>query len=363
MRIKESNTQFIFLHTYNIWSKEDSRHLANIAVGIKFIQKQFQNALIIIFLHDERKSDLKIIFSKFNININHIKFLNVKQFYNQLSNIYSENLFLFVSGHGNKDLGICSNIENFTPENFYSNINKIKHIRNIFIFYGQCYSGLYKNFIKTNNNLNLYILGCSNEYVGWSSESILQKSDESHITFINKQLESLENMFENINKLSLFLFEVFINLKSLLNKQLNENTLKEFYHAILMHYADDHLENSLLDDNKYLNLKNQMEELQKEIDVFYTKPNPDNEEYIKLDERLNQTKSEIQMIEQLNKYHVKNNPYKWFKDDIKKNGPFRLTKLHNGPEVIVNADKLFTKLFRGIPMAWCSKNFIWFEKK
>lgn len=54
MLVNSDNTVFYFLNTYKgSWDIEDTRHLVNIIVGILFLQKDLQNPLIKVYLHED----------------------------------------------------------------------------------------------------------------------------------------------------------------------------------------------------------------------------------------------------------------------------------------------------------------------
>lgn len=359
MLVNSDNTAFYFLNTYKgSWDIEDTRHLVNIIVGILFLQKDLQNPLIKVYLHEERKNDFNMLINLFGINQQSVQIFLYSKLFENLQIEDKDNTFLFISTHGLKNIGICSPDEMFNPINFFNNINSIQNTKNVFIFFGQCYAGLYKDIPVINSNIHTYLFGCSNVYGGFSSKTVFDDTKDPTINNVNNKLETLSDKYPKIKDLSLLLFNVFKNFNFLLNKELNNKLISDFFTKLKSAYADAHLINELKDDNFRLKIKDECEQIQNEIDDL-CKNNYDNEKYFEL---FNKKQEKEDLISEIDNIYKDKHYYNFIKDDIKKNGRLRITKTHNGPFMVVDVEDLFlNKLFPSIPMIWSSNNFIWYK--
>lgn len=335
MKILSNNTEFIFLLTTKTKQQDDVRHIIDIILGIKYICNQFLNEGLnfSIYLDNEYHNNFNSLCLYFDVNCN-FNLFSSENFFNNIKILDRENLLIFIVGHGTKEQLFAG--PEFVPSNFYSQLQSNKFINNVFIFFGQCYAGQYKNVLKTNNAMNLYIFGSSDEYYSHSTSSLLSKGITiEDKTYFNKLLKLLK-LNDNCSFLlasNLFLFECFRNLQMIVNKDIDEDEIKLFFNKVYENHIIDKLECDIHDDNKII-------ELDKIGDV-----------------------NEIERINKiLDDAYGDRNAYKLFLEYGKYPHPISRYKLPDGTIKEIDMYELFKRMIEAVPKITGSQNLSWYRK-
>lgn len=358
MHIKNTNTKYLFLHTYDFWNQKDIRHIINIVIGITYIIHENSNREldVEVFIHEERKNEFFQFIELFEIDSSFIKVMNPAIFYEELKKIEKENVFLFVSGHGIKDKGICSSLSDFSSQTLYKNISEITSINNFFLFFGQCYAGLYRINNNYQYSVKLFAFGCSDQYVGRSSETVIQKNTNTELLrMIAEKIDYLQDQYDLGNKINIFLYEVFNHLGMILNKDILDADIEKYYKKLEYFHAGNLGENNISTDTELLEIEN----LETERKNFYINSN-DTDKYLELEKKINEKKDKLEL---LNKIYGERNLYNEFQETLKQGPNYQRMIDSNGDEQIIDVNPCFDKILRGIKKEWNSHNFIWFEKK
>ena len=176
MSLLSDNTLWIFLLAA---SKEpEIRHIYDIANGIACIErKNISPNNIKILIDGTNKTIIEHLnlFSKSKYTINKSKDLKTI-----VEETEKENIVLLVSGHGNIEKGIDSPNQ-IKPYDLLESIRCNNKTKNIIVYLGQCYAGIF-NYVNVTEKPNTIIIGATNLYpsisfykqeIGWQANLFL----------------------------------------------------------------------------------------------------------------------------------------------------------------------------------------------
>lgn len=243
MNLTEDNLKCIFLLSSS--DKTEDRHIGDILLALPVLKKKTND--ISIFVDNYDLEQLNRIIKDFS-SMNNITIETCDKFYQYVANCDRENLAIFVTGHSDGEK-IDSKFD-FTKEVFYSNLQKNGNLKNVMIFFGQCDSVYYADFLKTNKEQIYYIFGASVQ------ESLSLESIGNEIDKIGN-----EKLSEYYNKgfftTNLFLLGVYSGFNMIFN---------EFDIVGLNLYLDQFMNSRLLDE-EHPEYKQKKEAVMKDMDL------------------------------------------------------------------------------------------------
>lgn len=172
-----------------------------------------------------------------------ILFHPINNFYEIIKEISNEKISIIISAHGNETTGIVYENLDFSPENFFSELERIEHKKQFTIYFSQCFAGLYDISIPNNKN-NYTLIGACNSsqkatMIPYIYMFILDQIKEEHDIESLMNGVDLQNDTSPIKLLSsIFLHTIFRNLEYITDLKVIDSKYRDYilnFNSFILH--------------------------------------------------------------------------------------------------------------------------------